>query len=68
VALAKEHAGQRLHLDLGQRLQLVLGEAPHLILREPDVFDDLAGEAVDAGCYLVLSEPEGLRRPAVEAF
>lgn len=66
VALAQQHSGERLDLEVGQGVPLCLGEASYLLLDEPQIVEDRLGDRGDHGGDLVRRHPEGLGTPVVE--
>ena len=66
VAVAEDHAGQRLDLEVLHRLALLLREAAHLRLRELDVVEVALGDVSDRLLDLLRRELERGRRPLVE--
>ena len=66
VAVAEDHARDRLHLHVGHRVALDLGEVADLGLGELDVLPDVGGHGSDQRVDLRRRQAEAFRRPVVE--
>src|SRR5262249_39060750 len=68
VAVAEDHAGQGLDLEVAHRLLLLLREVAHLALRELDVLEGALADLRDRLCDLRVRQAGALRLPVVELF